>query len=69
MNWRDELDYRADLVQETERAQAAGDRVTAATLRRLFLEIERKRHARQVAALWFALGLSLAANVLLWWAR
>ena len=49
MNWRDELDYRADLVQETERAQAAGDRVTAATLRRLFLEIERKRHARLVA--------------------
>ena len=69
MNWRDELDYRADLAQETERAQAAGDRVTAATLRRLFLEIERKRHARLVAALWFALGLSLAANALLWWGR
>jgi hypothetical protein len=72
MNWRDELDYRADLAQEAERAQAQAereDRATAATLRRVFLEIERKRHARQVAALWFLLGLSLAANVLLWWAQ
>jgi hypothetical protein len=72
MNWRDELNYRADLAQETERAQAQAeheDRITAATLRRVFLEIERARHARLVAALWFALGLSLAANALLWWGR
>jgi hypothetical protein len=33
------------------------------------LEIERARHARQLAALWFALGGSLAANALLWWGR
>jgi hypothetical protein len=72
VNWRDEMDYRADLAQEAERAQQQAereDRATAATLRRVFLEIERKRHARLVAALWFALGLSLAANALLWWGR
>ncbi len=72
MNWRDELDYRADLAQEAERAQLEADReneLTAATLRRVFLDIERARHARQLAALWFLLGLSLAANALLWWGR
>lgn len=72
MNWERELERRADMAQEAERAQAQAereDRATAATLRRVFLEIERKRHARQVAALWFLLGLSLAANALLWWVR
>jgi hypothetical protein len=72
MNWRDELDYRADMAQDAERAQLEADReneLTAATLRRVFLDIERARHARQLAALWFALGLSLAANALLWWVR
>ena len=72
MNWRDELDYRADLAQEAEREQLQAQRegrVTAATFRRVLLEIERKRHARQLAALWFALGGSLAANALLWWVR
>ena len=72
MNWEKELERRADLAQEAERAQAEAeheDRMTAATLRRVFLEIERARHARQLAALWFALGVSLAANVLLWWGR
>ncbi len=72
MNWRDELDYRADLAQEAEREQLQAQRegrVTAATFRRVLLEIERKRHARQLAALWFVLGLSLAANALLWWVR
>ena len=71
-NWEHELERRADLAQEAERAQAEAeheDRMTAATLRRVFLEIERKRHARLVAALWFLLGLSLAANVALWWQR
>ena len=72
MNWRDELDYRADMAQDAERAQLEADReneLTAATLRRVFLDIERARHARQLAALWFALGVSLAANALLWWVR
>jgi hypothetical protein len=72
MNWEKELERRADLAQEAQRAQAEAeheDRMTALTLRRVFLEIERKRHARLVAALWFALGLSLAANALLWWGR
>jgi hypothetical protein len=72
MNWEKELERRADLAQEAERAEAQAereDRITAATLRRVFLEIERKRHARQLAALWFVLGLSLAANALLWWGR
>jgi hypothetical protein len=59
---------RDDLVENDEQAEHK-DCVTAATLRRVFLQIERKRHARQVAALWFLLGLSLAANVSLWWAR
>ena len=71
-NWEHELERRADLAQEAERAQQEAereDRATAATLRRVFLQIERKRHARQIAALWFALGLSLAANALLWWGR
>jgi hypothetical protein len=71
-NWEHELERRADLAQEAERAEAQAeheDRITAATLRRVFLEIERARHARLVAALWFALGLSLAANALLWWGR
>ena len=71
-NWEHELERRADLAQEAERAEAQAeheDRITAATLRRVFLEIERARHARLVAALWFALGLSLAANALLWWVR
>jgi hypothetical protein len=35
----------------------------------VILDIERKRHARKIAALWFVLGLSLAANALLWWGR
>jgi hypothetical protein len=72
MNWEKELDRRADLAEEAEWAEAQAehqDRMMAATLRRVFLEIERKRHARLVAALWFALGLSLAANALLWWGR
>lgn len=72
MNREDELQRRAEMAEEAERAEAEAeheDRMTAATLRRVFLEIERARHARQVAALWFALGLSLAANVLLWWVR
>ncbi len=72
MNWEKELEHRADMAQEAERAKQRAereDRATAATLRRVFLEIERKRHARLVAALWFLLGLSLAANALLWWGR
>jgi hypothetical protein len=72
MNWKKELEFRADLAQEAEREQLHAQRegrVTAATFRRVLLEIERKRHARQVAALWFVLGLSLAANALLWWVR
>jgi hypothetical protein len=72
MNWEDELQRRADMAQDAERAQLEADReneATAAMLRRVFLEIERARHARQLAALWFALGGSLAANVALWWAR
>jgi len=72
MNWKKELERWGDLAQEAERAQLEADReneLTAAVLRRVLLEIERKRHARLVAALWFALGLSLAANVLLWWGR
>jgi len=72
MNWEKELERRADLAEEAEWAEAQAeheDRMMAATLRRVFLEIERKRHARLVAALWFALGLSLGANVLLCWGR
>jgi hypothetical protein len=72
MNWEKELERRADLAEEAKRAQVEADReneLTAATLRRVFLEIERARHARQLAALWFLLGLSLAANVLLWRGR
>ena len=71
-NWEHELERRADMAQDAERAQLEADReneLTAATLRRVFLEIERARHARQLAALWFALGGSLAANALLWWVR
>ena len=68
MKFEKELERRADLAEEAYWAQMEADReneLTAATLRRVLLEIERKRHARLVAALWFALGLSLAANVLL----
>jgi len=71
-DWRSELERRADMAQELDRMERSWereDRVTAATMRRVILDIERKRHARKIAALWFALGLSLAANVALWWAR
>jgi hypothetical protein len=71
-NWEEEIKRRADMAQDAERAQLEADReneLTAATLRRVFLDIERARHARQLAALWFVLGLSLAANALLWWVR
>jgi hypothetical protein len=72
MTWREELERRADMALEAERAKQQverEDRATEVMLRRLFLDIERKRHARKIAALWFALGLSLAANVALWWSR
>jgi hypothetical protein len=71
-NWEHELERRADLAQELDRMERSWereDRATAVAMRRVILDIERKRHARKIAALWFALGLSLAANALLWWVR